>query len=153
MSDENKLRDLVAQVASAYFSNSHVNPGEISAIINQIAASLGAVKELGADEIAAVVQPEQIKLTSAQIRKSVTPDAILSFEDGKPYKTMKRHLSQRGLSPADYLAKWGLPKDYPMVAPSYSAKRSALAKSAGLGQKSARPAPKGGRRRAVAVEA
>jgi len=150
VSDENKLRDLVAQVAAAYFSNSHVNPTEIPAVMSQIAGSLGAVKEPSAED-AAAVESEQRKLTPAQIRKSITHDGIVSFEDGKHYKTLKRHLGLKGLTPADYRAKWGLPKDYPMVAPSYSATRSALAKKLGLGQKAgARRAKTGGRRKAAA---
>ena len=68
-----------------------------------------------------------------KIRKSIKPDALISFEDGKAYKTLKRHLSRRGLTVEAYKAKWGLPSDYPMTAASYSATRSAMAKSLGLG--------------------
>jgi predicted transcriptional regulator len=149
VTEDNKLRDLVAQVAASYFSNTHVNPSDIKTVVNEIAASLIAVKETATDE-SAPAEPEQQKLTSAQIRKSITPAALISFEDGKSYKTLKRHLGLKGLTPADYRAKWGLPKDYPMVSPGYSAQRSALAKSLGLGQKgrtaSAKPV---GRKRAA----
>ena len=69
------------------------------------------------------------------IKKSVTPDYIISLEDGRQYKSLKRHLSSKGLTPEEYRTKWGLPSDYPMVAPSYSAKRSELAQSLGLGRK------------------
>jgi predicted transcriptional regulator len=95
-------------------------------------------------------------LTSGQIRKSITPDGLISFEDGKSYKTLKRHLSVRGMTIADYKSKWGLPKDYPAVAPSYSAHRSQLARSIGLGQavKAPPPAPKPpAKRRAKAASA
>ncbi len=68
------------------------------------------------------------------IRKTVTPDHIISLEDGKPYKSLKRHLTTRGLSPDEYRQKWGLPHDYPMVAATYAAQRSELAKTLGLGQ-------------------
>jgi predicted transcriptional regulator len=68
------------------------------------------------------------------VKKSITPDHIISLEDGKPYKSLKRHLSGRGLTPAEYRAKWGLPSDYPMVSPNYAKARSELAKSLGLGQ-------------------
>lgn len=78
---------------------------------------------------------EHPKATPAQIKASITPDALVSFEDGKPYKSMKRHLTGRGLTPDAYRAKWGLPADYPMTAPSYSATRSRLAKANGLGMK------------------
>ena len=74
------------------------------------------------------------------IKKSVTPDAIICLEDGKAFKSLKRHLiTKYGVTPAEYRAKWGLPKDYPMVAPNYAASRSALARSMGLGRKAAPP--------------
>ena len=75
------------------------------------------------------------KLTPAQIRKSITDAGIVSFEDGKTYKTLKRTLAIRGLTPDAYRAKWGLPANYPIVAPSYRAARSAIAKQFGLGNK------------------
>ena len=74
------------------------------------------------------------KATPAQIRKSITPEALISFEDGKPYKTLKRHLTTHGMTVAEYKAKWGLPNDYPTTAPAYSEARSAMAKALGLGQ-------------------
>jgi predicted transcriptional regulator len=132
---EGALRQLVAQVAAAYFSNSHVNPSEIPNVISQIASSLGGVSDgagVTASEDSSGAGP---KLTRAQIRKSISPDALVSFEDNKPYKTLRRHLATRGLSPEQYREKWGLPSDYPMVAPNYSAARSQLAKSLGLGQR------------------
>ena len=76
--------------------------------------------------------------SAAQIRKSINPDGIVSFIDGKTYKTLKRHLTSRGLDPKSYRARYGLPADYPMVAPSYAAQRSALAKTIGLGVPGAR---------------
>ncbi|HZC17094.1 MAG TPA: MucR family transcriptional regulator [Caulobacteraceae bacterium] len=133
--NSDKLRELVAEVAAAYFSNSHVSVGEIPSVVTQIAASLSAVgDETSGEQGEAEPAAAQPKLTPAQVRKSVTNDGLISFEDGRGYKTLKRHLSVRGLTPAAYREKWGLPRDYPMVAPSYSAKRSALAKSLGLGQ-------------------
>ncbi len=68
------------------------------------------------------------------VKRSITPDAIISLIDGKPYKSLKRHLTKQGLSPAEYRERYGLPRDYPMVAASYAAKRSELAKQSGLGQ-------------------
>ncbi|MFI4973049.1 MAG: MucR family transcriptional regulator [Caulobacterales bacterium] len=137
MAEENdKLRELVAEVAAAYFSNSHVGVSDIPTVVNQIAASLAGIGAPAAEPQAAA-EPERAKLTSAQVRRSVTPEALISFEDSKPYKTLRRHLATRGLSPAQYIEKWGLPSDYPMVAPSYSARRSELAKKLGLGQKGA----------------
>lgn len=78
--------------------------------------------------------PETAKATPAQIRASVQPDYLVSFEDGRQYKTLKRHLHTHGLTPAAYREKWGLPADYPLTAASYSARRSALAKANGLGK-------------------
>lgn len=141
MSDSLELQKIIGQVAAAYFGNSHVSPAEISTVINQIASSLAAVGEPQAEP--ATETGEQAKLTPAQIRKSIGQDALISFEDNKPYKTLRRHLSVKGLTPEDYRAKWGLPADYPTVAPAYSEARSQLAKSAGLGSQ------RGGRGRAA----
>jgi predicted transcriptional regulator len=140
------LRELVADVAAAYFSNTHVPAADIPLVIQQIAASLTAVSN-GASPAAqdAAEEPSVPKLTAAQIRKSILPDALISFEDGKTYRTLKRHLSTRGLTPEQYREKWGLPRDYPMVAASYSEARSAMAKSLGLGRKPA--ADSAGKRR------
>ena len=69
------------------------------------------------------------------IKKSVTPDYIISLEDGRKFKSMKRYLGLRNMTPAEYREKWGLPRDYPMVAPNYAAARSELAKKSGLGRK------------------
>lgn len=140
MSDTIELQKIVGQVAAAYFSNSHVSPAEIPTVINQIATSLGVVGAPAVEVAAETV--ESPKATAAQIRKSITPDALISFEDNKRYKTLRRHLAGHGLTPDEYKAKWGLPKDYPMVAPSYSQRRSAMAKAVGFGSRpSAQPQP------------
>jgi predicted transcriptional regulator len=131
VSDDIDLRRIVADVAAAYFGNSHVTPSDIPMVINQIAVSLSAVGA-STPEAAPKIESEP-KLTPAQIRKSITDDALISFEDSKPYKTLRRHLAVRGLSPDEYRAKWGLPRDYPMVAPSYSEARARMARSIGLG--------------------
>ena len=143
MGEDERLRDLVAEVAAAYFSNSHVPPFEIPNVVQQIATSLAAVgvSPGAVDQPTEITEPARAKLTGAQIRKSITPDALISFEDGKPYKTRKRHLGTKGLSFAAYQEKWGLPKDYPTVAPNYSAARSAMAKSLGLGNRRRTLAP------------
>ena len=134
------LRDLVAEVAAAYFANSHVGVAEIGTVIDQIAKSLGMVGATAAPSVA----PEEDaaasrKLTSAQIRRSITPDALISFEDGKSYKTLRRHLAVKGLTPDQYREKWGLPTDYPMVSTNYSAQRSQMAKDLGLGARRRAP--------------
>ena len=147
------LRDRVAEVSAAYFANSHVGVSEIAAVIAQIAQSLGAIGGTPAESVAS--EPEASagpKLTAAQIRKSITPDVLISFEDGRPYKTLRRHLSVRGLTPERYREKWGLPSDYPMVSPNYSETRSRMAKQLGLGGRegvSASPTPPARRRRAA----
>ncbi len=148
MSETNeRLRELVAQVASSYFSNSHVAPAEIPTILSQIASTLSAVAPSTAEPVEPVKEQLVATLAStAQIRKSITHDALISFEDNRPYRTLRRHLAARGLTVEEYRAKWGLPDDYPMIAAAYSAKRSQLALSIGLGQKrrppNAAPTPK-----------
>jgi predicted transcriptional regulator len=141
--DNDRLRELVADVAAAYFSNTHVATADIPQVIQQIATSLMNVSAgETTPEPETQEEPAAPKLTAAQVRKSITPDALISFEDGKAYRTLKRHLSTRGLTPEEYREKWGLPRDYPMVAASYSEARSAMAKSLGLGRKSGAEAPK-----------
>lgn len=145
-----QLRALVAEVAAAYFSNSPVSPSDIPNVISQISSSLAAVGQSSPAPEPEPAPTEEApstvgRPTPAQIRKSITPDALISFEDGRRYKTLKRHLSTRGLSIEDYKAKWGLPADYPSVSPNYSAARSQMAKNLGLGSK-------GGRRKSVQAQ-
>ena len=126
-----------------------MNAHDIPQVIAQIASILASVGDSTSSSAAAVSESAvAAKATPAQIRKSVTPDALISFEDGKSYKTLKRHLTLRGMSPAEYRERWGLTRDYPMTAPSYSARRSELARSLGLGRKSeGKPAAKTGRKK------
>jgi predicted transcriptional regulator len=145
MAGEGALRVLVAQVAAAYFSNSHVSPAEIPAVFGQITASLREVEDSGlakpesvAPQALAAVDTSPVaeaKATAAEISRSIRDDGLISFEDGRSYKTLKRHLAAYGLTPAQYREKWGLADDYPMVCATSSAKRSALAKQIGLGRK------------------
>jgi predicted transcriptional regulator len=124
--------DLLAQVTeivSAYVSSNPVSAADLPALI---ADTHRALRSLHTNEVAPVVED----LTPAvSIRKSVTPDYIVCLDDGKKFKSLKRHLSVLGMTPDEYRAKWGLPRDYPMVAPNYAATRSALAKTNGLGRK------------------
>ena len=131
---ERGLRELVAEVAAAYFSNAHVGQADIPGVINQIASSLRAVED-GSGQIEGSAAEQPTRATPAQVRRSITPDALISFEDGRPYETLKRHLSTRGMTLDQYKAKWGLPGDYPSVAPNYSAARSEMARQIGLGSK------------------
>jgi predicted transcriptional regulator len=140
---DDRLRELVAEVAAAYFSNSHVAPSEIPTVVKQIASSLSAVSSaVSAEAPIAVHEPEVKKPTPGQIRKSITPEGLISFEDGRSYKTLRRHLANRSLTPDQYREKYGLPTDYPMTSPAYSAMRSEMAKTIGLGQKGGRQAKK-----------
>lgn len=131
----NKLVELTAGVVSAYVSNNSIPVGEFPAIIGQVHAALQRVLSGVSEE-----KPEALK-PAVPIRRSVMPDYIISLEDGKKFKSLKRHLSTYyGLTPDAYRAKWNLPADYPMVAPNYAATRSAMAKSMGLGRKTQEPA-------------
>lgn len=121
---------LISDIVAAYVSNNHVAAGDLPNLIATVHAAIGNLTNGGTP-----AEPEAEKPTPAQIRKSITHDALISFIDGKKYKTIKRHLANHGLTPETYRAQFGLPADYPMVSPSYSQKRSALALSLGLGQR------------------
>jgi predicted transcriptional regulator len=129
--------ELTADVVAAYVSNNNVPVSELAALIAKVHTALAS---LGKEAVSEPDRPE--KPTPAQIKKSVTPDALISFEDGKAYKTLRRHLTIRGLTPETYRTKYGLPSDYPMTSASYSAQRSELAHSLGLGQQRRKVAPK-----------
>ena len=130
------LSALTADIVSAYVSNNKVQTADLAAVISQVHQALGSV-----GQPAAPAQPETPKPTAGEIRKSRTPEFLTSFVDGRKYKSLKRHLTTNGMTPDEYRTRFGLPKDYPMVAESYSAQRSALAKTLGLGRKAAAPAP------------
>lgn len=121
----------VREIAAAYVSNNNISAHDLPNLIVTIHASL-AQMESKPQASASASEPKP-KLTADQIRKSITPDALISFIDGRPYKTLKRHLTARGLAPESYREQFGLPASYPMVAPSYSSRRSALSKKRGLG--------------------
>lgn len=123
--------ELTADIVSAYVSNNSIPANELA---NLLASVHTAVSGLAAGGTNKAAEDAVEKPTPAQIKKSITPDALISFEDGKPYKTLRRHLTLRGLSPEAYRAKHGLPADYPMTSASYSAQRSELARTNGLGQ-------------------
>jgi predicted transcriptional regulator len=135
VADDRTLIELTTEIVGAYVLANSIAASDLPGLIHGVHQAL-----TGAGQPAAAPEEADVKATPAQIRKSISPDTLISFEDGKPYKSLKRHLSTRGMTPDDYRTKWGLPKDYPMVAPNYSAQRSALAKTLGLGRKAA-PAP------------
>jgi predicted transcriptional regulator len=124
---------LAVDIVTAYLSQNHMPVGEIPGFISATHKAIRAEIDgtAGADT---AETPARIVKTPSEIKKSITPDALISFEDGKSYKAMKRHLRAYGLTPQEYREKYGLPNDYPMVAPSYSAMRSKLAKGIGLGK-------------------
>ncbi|MET3524552.1 putative transcriptional regulator [Mesorhizobium abyssinicae] len=121
---------LTASVVSAYIANNPLPAAELPEFIGKIYASIKLISIGSLD-----VQPHEVK-SVARAKKSVTPEFIICLEDGKRFKSLKRHIkAQYGLTPDQYRAKWNLPSNYPMVAPNYSATRSKLAKSMGLGRK------------------
>ena len=132
MEDEASTIELTAEIVANYVSNNSVSIEQLPELIRTVSQTLS---RLGQPDVA--VEPETDKPTSAQVRKSIRPDGLVSFIDGKSYKTLKRHLSRHGLTIADYKAKFGLPKDYPTTSPEYSAKRSEMARSLGLGRQRA----------------
>lgn len=137
MREENdNVVDLTVMVVSAYVAHNNVPPADLVALIS---STHSALTQLGAKPEA---PPVPIALVPAvSIKKSVTPDAIICLEDGKAFKSLRRHLGTAyNLTPEQYRAKWGLPSDYPMVAPNYSEARAKLAKASGLGRK-AKPVP------------
>ena len=121
--------ELTANIVSAYVSNNPVPAADIPTLINQIHSALMQVSAGRADVAAEPLRP------AVRIKKSITPDHLVCLEDGKKFKSLRRHLrSQYNMTPEQYREKWGLPPDYPMVAPNYAAARSQLAKQMGLGQ-------------------
>jgi predicted transcriptional regulator len=124
----NELVGLTAEIVSAYVSNNTVVPSDLPGLISEVHHALSRAA-------ANAAPPEREELKPAvSLKKSVTPEYIVCLEDGKKFKSLKRHLrTHYNLSPEEYREKWGLPHDYPMVAPNYAAARSALAKKMGLG--------------------
>lgn len=121
------LLDMTAGIVAHYVSRNALAPDEVAALIVSTHAALNGVGSVSEEEI--FDQP-----TAAKIRKSVREEGLVSFVDGRTYQSLTRHLRNHGLTPDDYRSRYGLPAHYPMVSPSYSAKRSVLAKAIGLGQ-------------------
>jgi predicted transcriptional regulator len=127
--------ELTAEIVSAYVSNNTVPASEIPSLINQVHAALARVSGKSGDGLSEPPRP------AVSVKKSVTPEYIICLEDGKKFKSLKRHLrTQYNMTPEQYREKWALGADYPMVAPSYAAARSQLAKQMGLGQQRRRRA-------------
>jgi predicted transcriptional regulator len=121
--------ELTAEIVSAYVSNNSVQAGDLSSLISQVHSALTRVSSGHADA------PNEPLKPAISVKKSITPDHIVCLEDGKKFKSLKRHLrTQYSMTPEQYREKWSLAPDYPMVAPNYAAARSQLAKQMGLGQ-------------------
>lgn len=129
-SSSRELVEITVDIVSAYISNNSVQSSDLASLIDQ---TFNALQQAAAKE----TQPAKDVLEPAvPIKKSVTPDYIICLDDGKQFKSLKRHIrTSYNLTPEEYREKWGLPHDYPMVAPNYAAARSALAKKMGLGRK------------------
>ena len=129
MDEKSEVIEMTADIVSAYVGNNTVPASELPGLIQSVHGALAIVSS-GAD--AAEAQPKE---PAVPIRRSITPDFLICLDDGRKFKSLKRHLrTTYNLSPDDYRSKWGLAKDYPMVAPNYAKARSELAKQMGFGQ-------------------
>jgi predicted transcriptional regulator len=132
--NQSNLIDLTADIVAAYVSNNSVGAQELPNLISEVHTALQKTNG-GEPE----PEPEPLK-PAVPIKKSITPDYLICLEDGKKFKSLKRHLrTHYNLSPEEYRERWNLPSDYPMVAPNYAAARSELAKRMGLGQQRKKP--------------
>ena len=129
MEDKIGLLEMTTEIVSAYVGHNSVNSSDLAGLIQSVHRALTHVDQPVAVEDNAPKEP------AVPVKKSITPDFLICLEDGRKFKSLKRHLRTKfNMSPEDYRAKWGLPKDYPMVAPNYARARSDLAKQMGLGQ-------------------
>ena len=136
MEDKSELIGMTADIVSAYVGNNSVSTTELPNLITSIHRALAGVN--GAVEAPVETAPKE---PAVPVKKSVAPDYLICLEDGRKFKSLKRHLlTKYNMSPEEYRAKWGLQKDYPMVAPNYAKARSDLAKQMGLGQGGRKPA-------------
>lgn len=120
--------DFTVQIVASYVRGNHLAASELPALIASVHAAIA-----GLGKAASPIEVDVAKPGTSEIRKSIRPDGLISFIDGRSYKTLKRHLTRHGLDPHAYRQRFGLPADYPMTSPNYSARRSELAKSLGLG--------------------
>ena len=133
-SSSNAYIELTTEIVSAYVSNNSLPTAELPALIEAIYGSLNKIAS-GTQEV-----PVETLVPAIAVKKSITPDFIICLEDGKKFKSLKRHLRTKyDMTPDQYRAKWGLPSDYPMVAPNYASARSELAKAMGLGAQRRKP--------------
>jgi len=126
------LVSLATEVVSAFVSNNSTPVAELPALIASVHSALVGIANGSSTQ--ATQEPETLT-PAVSIRKSITPDYLICLDDGRKFKSLRRHIGSLGMTPDQYRAKWNLPSDYPMVASNYAATRSALAKKIGLGQK------------------
>jgi predicted transcriptional regulator len=139
MDEKSDVIELTADIVSAYVGNNSVAAADLASLIVSVRQALLGVNSPAEPPEAGVQEP------AVPIKRSIQPDHLVCLEDGRKFKSLKRHLRTRyNMSPEEYRAKWDLPKDYPMVAPSYAKARSDLAKQMGLGQGGRKPAAKRG---------
>ncbi|XYD12474.1 MucR family transcriptional regulator (plasmid) [Methylobacterium sp. NMS12] len=129
--------ELTASIVAAYVSNNSVPVAELPMLLSGVHIAIAGLNGTSASS-----EPKVEKPTPSQIRKSITPDALISFIDGRPYKTLKRHVTGAGLTFEEYRERFGLPRDYPTTAASYSAMRAEFARKAGLGTQRRKAASK-----------
>ena len=132
------LSELTADIVAAFVANNALRIAELPSLIQSVH---GALAQLASGPVIAAPLVEK-KEPAVSVRKSITPDYLVCLDDGKKFKSLRRHLAGLGLTPDEYRAKWNLPADYPMVAPNYAAQRSELAKQIGLGQMRKNAAPR-----------
>jgi predicted transcriptional regulator len=141
MEDKAEIIEMTAEIVASYVENNTVSTGDLPGLIQSVHRALASIST-GVETVE--VAPKE---PAVPVRRSITPDYLVCLEDGRKFKSLKRHLRTKyNMSPEDYRAKWGLAKDYPMVAPNYAKARSDLAKQMGLGQ-GGRQAAKPGKRR------
>ena len=129
MDEKSEVIEMTADIVSAYVGNNSVTAADLPALIQSVHRALSGIST-GSETVE--VAPKE---PAVPVRRSITPDFLICLEDGRKFKSLKRHLRTKyNMSPEDYRAKWGLAKDYPMVAPNYARARSDLAKQMGLGQ-------------------
>jgi predicted transcriptional regulator len=131
MSPSNPV-ELAAEIVAAFVSYNPVPKSELPSLIEAVHSAVERLEK--GPESASAPPRVEAKAPAVPIRRSITPDFLICLEDGKRFKSLRRHLAGHGLTPAQYREKWNLPSDYPMTAPNYAAQRSAIAKTLGLGQ-------------------
>ena len=127
--DKRAAMEIAGEIVAAYVANNALAATDLPKLITDVYVAIVGLGNVAPEEVLEELRP------AVSVRKSITPDYLICLDDGKKFKSLKRHLATLDMTPEQYRAKWGLPHDYPMVAPSYSETRSALARANGLGRK------------------